>query len=76
MTHWALGVLSIIVTFLFVYSRQGLMPKIIQARDAQLREETDSVLRFERLHRLSVIVNSVQMVTLVGIVVWVLWTPY
>lgn len=76
MIHWALGVLSIIVTLLFVYSRQVLMPKINQARDARVREETDSDLSFERLHRLSVIVNSVQLMTLIGIIVWLLRTLY
>jgi hypothetical protein len=74
--HWTLGVLSLIVTLLFVYSRQVLMPKINQARDAQIRKMSDSEPRFERLHRLSVIVNGVQLVTLIGIVLWVLRTTF
>ncbi len=48
----------------FVLARQMLMPKINAARDAG---ETS---RFDRLHRLSVIVNGVQLVALMAAVVF------
>lgn len=46
----------------FVLARQMLMPKINAARDA------GETARFERLHRLSVIVNGVQIVALMAAV--------
>jgi hypothetical protein len=44
----------------FLYSRQVLMPRINEARDAELAGEQDAARRFQRLHRASVAVNAIQ----------------
>ena len=51
----------------FVLARQILMPSINHARDRHLREEDGAGRRFERLHRLSVLLNGLQL-TVVGVV--------
>ena len=49
-------------------SRQVLMPKINRLRDAQLAGDTEAGPRFDRLHRLSVWINSAQILALVWVV--------
>ncbi|MGB0683605.1 MAG: DUF4149 domain-containing protein [Magnetovibrionaceae bacterium] len=62
---WAM----ILIAAGFLFSRQYLTPRINEARDkAQAGDET-SAHRFKTLHKLSVVVNLVQMVVLVGILV-------
>jgi uncharacterized membrane protein YhiD involved in acid resistance len=46
----------------FVFSRQGLMPRINAYRDAELAGDASAKQPFARLHRLSVVVNLAQMV--------------
>ncbi|KZD12793.1 hypothetical protein AUP43_00170 [Oceanibaculum pacificum] len=48
----------------FVYARQGLMPKINRLRDRQLAGDAAAATRFDRLHRLSVLLNLGQMAVL------------
>ncbi|HET8545151.1 MAG TPA: DUF4149 domain-containing protein [Pseudolabrys sp.] len=50
-----------------VIARQGLMPSINRARDAVLAGEPAAEKRFSRLHRLSVWINALQIIT-VGVV--------
>jgi hypothetical protein len=50
-----------------VIARQTLMPSINRARDAVLAGETVAGNRFSRLHRLSVWINALQIIT-VGVV--------
>ena len=49
-------------------SRQVLMPRINRLRDAQLAGDTEAGPRFDRLHRLSVWINSAQILALVWVV--------
>jgi hypothetical protein len=44
----------------FVVARQVLMPRINQARDAQLAGEAGAGRRFGRLHGMSVLINGAQ----------------
>jgi hypothetical protein len=58
-TPWE-AMLTALILFGFVYARQVLMPRINQARDAELAGEPDAGRRFQRLHRASVAVNGIQ----------------
>tara|TARA_B100000989_G_scaffold220790_1_gene168575 strand:- start:35 stop:460 length:426 start_codon:yes stop_codon:yes gene_type:complete len=49
-------------------SRQVLMPRINRLRDAQLAGDTEAGPRFDRLHRLSVWINSTQILALLWVV--------
>ena len=49
-------------------SRQVLMPRINRLRDTQMAGDADAGRRFERLHRLSVWINSAQILALLWIV--------
>lgn len=60
-THGALDVaVMVCICALFWVARQALMPRINRARD---RRESDPAARarFERLHRLSVAINALQL---------------
>lgn len=46
-----------------VLARQVLMPRINRARDASLAGDTAARPRFSRLHRLSVWINTLQIIT-------------
>jgi len=50
-----------------LWVRQWLLPRINAARDAQLAGDAEAGRRFDRDHKLSVGVNMVQLVLLVGI---------
>ncbi len=54
------------VVALFLYARQVLMPKINEARDAELEGDMVAKRQFASLHRQSVIVNGVQMLVLLA----------
>ncbi len=47
-----------------VLARQALMPQINRARDAAAGGDTGAQRRFNHLHRLSVVINGAQMLTL------------
>ncbi|MDJ0740084.1 MAG: DUF4149 domain-containing protein [Gammaproteobacteria bacterium] len=55
------------VALLFVYARQSLMPKINAARDASQDGDAAAAARFERLHRISVLINAAQLLALLAI---------
>ena len=50
-----------------LWVRQWLLPRINTARDAQLAGDVEAGRRFDRDHKLSVGINMVQLVLLVGI---------
>jgi len=50
-----------------LWVRQWLLPRINAARDAQLAGDVEAGRRFDRDHKLSVGMNMVQLVLLVGI---------
>jgi len=52
---------------LFLLARQWLMPRINASRDAGLAGDVAAMTRFRSLHRLSVVVNAVQMPALAAL---------
>ena len=74
-TSWTISLACAAVAVLFVYARQILMPKINDARDAQLRGESGAGGRFKQLHLQSVIVNGFQLLVLIVTAAWLVWTP-
>ena len=62
-----------LVTLLFVYARQVLIPQINRARDNQIAGDTDAARRFKRLHLQSVVINAGQLVCLIAISLSLLW---
>ena len=50
-----------------LWVRQWLLPRINMARDAQLAGDTEAGRRFDRDHKISVGINLLQLVLLVGI---------
>jgi hypothetical protein len=61
-SNWRSGALALAIGLIGVYARQGLMPHINAARDAQLKGEAGAKARFGRLHALSVGLNFIQMI--------------
>ena len=59
---WLHFILLASVMILFLYARQILMPRINASRDAELAGDTTAKSRFQRSHRLSVIINGVQII--------------
>jgi hypothetical protein len=72
---WPSAALCIAVAVLFVFVRQVLVPRINQARDASLAGDADAGRRFERMHRLSVAINMLQLVALLVVAVRLIWWP-
>ena len=58
----------------FVLARQVLMPRINRARDGEVAGDPGAGLRFQRLHRLSVVINGLQWLALLA-ALWILWRP-
>jgi hypothetical protein len=63
--RWS-GWVLLLAALLFVYLRQSLMPAINRARDAAKGGDTAAGARFDRLHRLSVLLNGSQLVLLIA----------
>ena len=61
------AIVCLLVGVSTLWVRQWLMPRINTARDAQLVGDTEAGRRFDRDHKLSVGINMVQLVLLVGI---------
>lgn len=58
----------------FVLARQVLMPQINRPRDGEVAGDREAGLRFQRLHRLSVVINGLQWLALLA-ALWTLWRP-
>ena len=58
--------ITALVTVLFVYARQLLMPRINRARDRELDGDTTASDEFKRLHLQSVVINGLQLLLLIG----------
>ncbi|MGD8348052.1 MAG: DUF4149 domain-containing protein [Gammaproteobacteria bacterium] len=69
----AVTIACAIVTLMFVYARQQLMPAINRARDARLGGDEDAAGRFRRLHGLSVFVNLAQLLLLIAATARLIW---
>ena len=61
------AIVCLLVGVSTLWVRQWLMPRINTARDAQLAGDTEAGRRFDRDHKLSVGINLLQLVLLVGI---------
>ena len=75
---WSNAIISLAcaaVAVLFAYARQILMPNINDARDAQLRRDTEAGKRFNRLHLQSVVINGAQLLLLIGVAGGLVWVP-
>ena len=57
----------LLVALSTLWVRQSLVPRINDARDAQLAGDTDAAAKFDRGHKLSVVINMLQLVALVAI---------
>ena len=53
----------------FIFARQQLMPAINRLRDAQIAGATGAEAQFTTLHRLSVLLNAAQMLTVLAVLV-------
>jgi len=62
-----------IVTVMFVFARQQLMPAINRARDARVAGDEGAAGRFRRLHGLSVLVNLAQLLLLIAAAARLIW---
>lgn len=56
-----------------VYARWSLMPTINHLRDRELAGDADAAIGFKRRHRLSVIINGLQLLALAWVLVVVAW---
>jgi len=70
---WPSAVLCLTVTVLFVFVRQFLVPRINQARDASQAGDSDAGTRFQRMHRLSVAINMLQLIILLAVAAHLAW---
>lgn len=57
----------LLVALSTLWVRQSLVPRINDARDAQLAGDTDAAAKFDRGHKLSVAINMLQLVGLIAI---------
>ena len=61
------AVVCLFVSVSTLWVRQWLLPRINAARDAQLAGDAEAGRRFDRDHKLSVGINVLQLILLVGI---------
>ena len=66
--------LCAMVAALFIYARQLLMPRINRARDRELAGDTGAGREFKRLHLQSVVINALQLLLLIAVSLYPLWT--
>ena len=57
----------LVVSLSTLWVRQSLVPRINDARDAQLAGDSEAAARFDRGHKLSVTINMLQLIGLVAI---------
>ena len=65
--------LCALVTVLFVYARQWLMPRINRARDRELAGEATASEVFKQLHLQSVLINVLQLLLLIAATLSPVW---
>ena len=59
------AILMLFIALTGLFSRQSLIPKINNYRDAEIAGDTNAKLKFDRLHRLSVGINGGQIIVLI-----------
>lgn len=62
----AVNAICALVTLMFIYARQILMPRINRARDQKLEGDADAGKNFKWLHLQSVIINGLQLLLLIA----------
>lgn len=73
-THGATDMVAMgLVCAAFWFVRQRLVPLINRTRDASAAGDTTAARRFDRLHRLSVIVNGIQLVVVLVVLARFVW---
>ena len=72
-SDWASSALCVLIAVMFGCARQWLMPKINLSRDAALGGDRTASVRFDKLHRLSVLINGLQLLLLLVIAGHVIW---
>ena len=72
-SDWVNAALCLLVATLFGYARQGLMPQINRARDAASAGDREASSRFQALHRLSVLINGLQLAILLVVAGRLIW---
>jgi hypothetical protein len=70
---WAAVAAMALVALLGVYARQSLMPEINRLRDAELAGDKAAGAGFAARHRVSVAINTVQLVLVAGVVATQAW---
>jgi len=71
---WGDGLVLLLVAAGFGVARQGIMPAVNRARDAELAGDASAGTRFNRLHRASVVLNAFQLMAV--LVVLVRWSAH
>lgn len=61
------GFVSLICSIGFLIARQYLMPLINKYSDSSLQGDSSAGVMFERLHRISVAINMIQLIAILGI---------
>lgn len=65
--HLVVIATAAMITCMFIYARQLLMPKINRARDRELEGDEVASKDFKWLHLQSVIINGLQLILLVAV---------
>ena len=65
LAHHTSAVLMLFIALSGLFSRQSLIPKINNYRDAEIAGDTSAKSKFDRLHRLSVGINGGQIILLI-----------
>ena len=66
----AISAICALVTTMFIYARQFLIPRINLARDRKLDGDEAAGEQFKRLHLQSVIINGLQLLLLLGVTLY------
>jgi len=57
----------------FWFARHGLMPRINRSRDASRSGDAVAERRFQRLHRVSVLINGIQLIAVLVVLARFVW---
>ena len=74
LAHHTSAVLMLFIALSGLFSRQSLIPKINNYRDAEIAGDTSAKSKFDRLHRLSVGINGGQIILLIVSIVQIYQT--
>ncbi|BBM85924.1 DUF4149 domain-containing protein [Candidatus Uabimicrobium amorphum] len=72
--HLYVSLATLILALIFIWLRFYLVPTVNKYRDLQKEGDNDAGKKFDFLHRLSVIINFIQIVTIATVFFVVLYT--